>query len=214
MSGTRTRRSSTRNVISTSNAAANAPSVCGDAHPHSPPRSTATLSSATPIATAIAPGTSSFRGAPGSRESLMLMIASTSAPAQNGTSTQKIHRQPGPFARPPPTNGPSAVPMLAIPNASPRALVLVASENALLSAAIPTGKITAAPAPCSTRNATSASRLGAAAHATEASPNTPIPPSRTRRRPKMSPRRPPTMNREPSDSMYALTAHWMSPAPT
>jgi hypothetical protein len=64
-----------------------------------------------------------------------------------------------------------------------------AGEKAFVSTLTETGKISAAPTPCSARKAMTNVADGAGAHRTDASPNNPTPASSVRRRPKMSPMR-------------------------
>ena len=64
-----------------------------------------------------------------------------------------------------------------------------------------TGNINAAPTPWSARNATIMPTVGDRAHPTEAIPNSAIPDSSARRRPKMSPIRPAGTMNAPKVSM-------------
>ena len=96
---------------------------------------------------------------------LSRIFASTSGIAASpiGTFTQKIHCQSMPSTTAPPTSGPlaTAMPVIAlkIPIAAPRL-----GGNAALSSARPSGRISAAPAPCSARAAISTPTFGASAH--------------------------------------------------
>jgi hypothetical protein len=65
----------------------------------------------------------------------------------------------------------------------------------------PWGISSAPNAPCSTRVAISASGDGASAHAAEASVKPVMPTTKTRRRPKASPRRPPMIMKTPKASV-------------
>jgi len=75
------------------------------------------------------------------------------------------------------------------------------SGNALVSAAIPTGKLMAAPTPCSTRKRMTMPAESDRAAASDVTPNTATPASRTRLRPRMSPSRPPGIMNAPTASM-------------
>ena len=91
-------------------------------------------------------------------------------------------------------NGPAAAPMPARPTIVPMARSRRSGGNASLSTAMLVGKSMAAPAPCTTRAATSQSSDGAAPQSAEAMPNSATPVNSTRRRPKTSPSRPAAMS--------------------
>ncbi|MEJ8672558.1 hypothetical protein WKI71_42245 [Streptomyces sp. MS1.AVA.1] len=182
--------------------------------PQALPRSTASVSAARAHTTVRQPVRSSWRGAVGSRESGTYTYATISASTLSGARSQKIQRQPGPSVKPPPMNGPSAVPTLAIPNTAPSARARVVSGKALVITETDTGKTKPAPMPCTIRAPTSAQSPGASAQPTDPAANSAVPPSRAPLRPKTSPTRPPTMKQQPMESMYADSVHWAAEAVT
>jgi hypothetical protein len=82
----------------------------------------------------------------------------------------------------------------------PSGNVVVARDSAV-------GATTAAPMPCNARAARSHSWVVASPPSSEASENTAIPATKTRRRPRMSPARPPSSSSPPKARAYALTSH-------
>jgi len=89
---------------------------------------------------------------------------------------------------------------IALLRSAPSAKVLIRIDNAA-------GVIAAAPTPCIARAAINIAPESASPHASEASVNTPIPPSSTRLRPIRSAIRPPSNSSVPNDSMYAFATH-------
>lgn len=132
--------------------------------------------------------------------------------AANGTSNQKMARQPSVWVSRPPTSGPAALPSPAMPYANPIAWPARAAGKALVSTLTDTGKISAAPRPCTARSAITAPADGATAHNAEATPNIAMPTSSMRLRPKMSPILPAGTMNAPSVSMYTLMTHCRSVA--
>ena len=74
------------------------------------------------------------------------------------------------------------------------------SQNDARTSARLEGTSSAAPTPCSARAAISAFALGAKPHNIDATANAPSPTMKTRRRPKRSPRPPPTRSSDPRNS--------------
>ena len=117
----------------------------------------------------------------------MSRSASGAASRPTGTLSQKIHCQASPSTTAPPTSGPlaTASPVTALnrPTAAPR----FSGGKAEVSRARPRVITTAAPAPCTTRIATSAPTLPAIAQPAEASANSASPAAYVRARPSRSP---------------------------
>ncbi len=105
--------------------------------------------------------------------------------------TRKIARQPGPAISPPPSDGPSAVPMAETVPSSPMALPVLSFGTVSPTSATVSAIKTAAPRPCAARAAMSIPSVGATAHTAEAAVNSRMPASSTLRCPIMSPSRPP-----------------------
>ena len=100
------------------------------------------------------------------------------------TFTRKMLRQPSDSVRNPPTVGPTARPIEAIPVQIPIALALAfGSGKAALTRANEVTLTVAAPTPCSPRPTFSTVRLGAAAHRADAAANSTVPPMNARLRP-------------------------------
>ncbi len=129
------------------------------------------------------------------RVSGTVRTASSSATAATGAFTRNIERQPVPArsmeTSTPPSTWPTALATPAVPlymlSALPRRCPLVVAWMV----ASTCGSISAEAAPCATRAATSVQASGARPHATEVTPNATVPQRNSRRRPIMSPSRPP-----------------------
>ena len=85
------------------------PSVRGDPHPHSSPRSIAKVIATIPATTVAIPGRSMCRGAESSRDSAIARRAITIASSANGTLIANTDLQPNASVSAPPANGPIAV---------------------------------------------------------------------------------------------------------
>ena len=153
-----------------------------------------------PSAIAATPLMSIVRGTVGSRDSCIDVRPRSTAANASGTLKISTHRQLSSL-RAPPTNGPSAVPAAAMPYALPMADWRRSSGNAFVSAAMPTGKLSAAPTPCSTRKAMTMPADSDRPAASDVTPNRATPARSTRLRPRMSPRRPPGIMNAPTASM-------------
>jgi hypothetical protein len=79
--------------------------------------------------------------------------------------------------------------------------------NVVVTSAIVFGPAAAAPTPCAIRAAISRPAVGARPPARDATVNRATPPTNRRRRPKVSPARPPSRSRPPKVSVYALMTH-------
>ncbi len=118
----------------------------------------------------------------------------------SGMLIRKIKRQE-PIARSsPPASGPSTPAIAPQAVQLPIALPRSDSENVLTITASELGTSSAPATPCSARAITSATIVGASAHASEATPKPPTPIANTRRSPNRSPSEPPTRISEPSVS--------------
>ena len=123
------------------------------------------------------------------------------AAMQNGILTKNTPRQLRYSEKVPPTKGPSAVPMAAKPSTTPIARPWRAPVNVPETTAIDTGKMRAAPMPCTTRATISHVSFGAAPHTADSTPNRTSPLTMTRRRPKRSARRPAVTISAPTERM-------------
>ncbi len=122
--------------------------------------------------------------------------ASSSATAEIGALIRKIDRQPLPArsteTSTPPSTCPTALTTPAVQLYRFSALVRRAPAVVAWIVASTCGSISAADAPCATRATTSVHASGARPHATEVTPNAAVPQRNSRRRPTMSPSRPPS----------------------
>ena len=84
----------------------NAPTITGLPQPSGPPRTVPKMSARRPVVSNPIPSGSSGRRGP--NDSAMAGRTTESAAAPSGTLTRKIHRQPSPSVRSPPTSGPTA----------------------------------------------------------------------------------------------------------
>jgi hypothetical protein len=104
--------------------------------------------------------------------------------------TRKIARQPSEAIRMPPSEGPSAVPIADMVPINPMARPVRSFGTVSPTIASASAIMTAAPRPCAALPASSSQSVGAMPHRSEASVNSTIPASSSRRRPMMSPSRP------------------------
>lgn len=123
------------------------------------------------------------------------------AATQNGTLTKNTPRQLRYSEKVPPTNGPSAWPSADTPSTKPMARAWRVPLNALDTTAIDTGKMSAAPTPCTTRAMMRNHSSGALPQMIDTMPKTASPMTITSRRPKMSASRPAVTMSAPTDSM-------------
>ncbi len=129
------------------------------------------------------------------------------AMAAIGGLMKKIARQETSWVRNPPTTGPIARARALTPAQVPIAVPRCSGGNAWVMIERVAGIMNAAPIPWAARNATSAVSLGAKPIARLAMPKATTPNRNIRRRPKMSPRRPPVTIITAKVSVYALTVH-------
>ena len=117
-----------------------------------------------------------------------------------GTFSRKITRQLVTPISQPPSSGPTTVEMplhaVHVPIAAPRS----APENVDVMTASEAGVSSAPATPWMARKTISEVEVGAAAHSTDATPNSATPSVNMRTSPKMSPSEPPTRMSEPSVS--------------
>ena len=177
-------------MTSRTSAAIAAPTTRAPVQPQSRPSTIASASSPSP---AIASADPARSGSPVASSSTLSTIARrpiayTSTPS--GRFTRKTQRQSANSASRPPSGGPDAAASAAAAPHVPTAAARRPTGYSGRISASETGTVTAAPAPCTTRAATSASQLGATAHAADAATNSAIPPRKTRLRPRRSARPP------------------------
>ena len=120
---------------------------------------------------------------------------------QNGTLMKNTPRQLRYSANVPPTKGPSAWPIADMPSTTPMARDCRAPENVLDTTAMDTGKMSAAPMPCTTRAMIRNHSSGALPHTIDTTPKIARPITITRLRPKMSASLPAVTISAPIDSM-------------
>src|SRR3954469_14436144 len=125
-----------------------------------------------------------------------------------GTLTKKIHSQLSCSVRMPPSSRPNAPPPAAIALHTPSAFVRSApSAKVVVMMDSAAGETSAAPRPCSARDATSHSDDVASPLSSDAVVKTITPATKTLRRPTRSPARPPSSRKPPNTSVYALMTH-------
>src|SRR3954451_12825832 len=129
------------------------------------------------------------------------------APIATGRLRKKIARQDTYSVSAPPTAGPSASASAETPAHVPTARPRAAGGKVFEMIERVPGIMNAAPMPCSARPATSQSCVGARPMRALDPANMITPVRKTRRRPKMSPRRPPVTSSTANVSVYALTVH-------
>ena len=137
------------------------------------------------------PGRSTERPTVSSRDSCAANSVTATAPTATGRLRKKIARQETSSVSQPPSTGPTASAMAETPAQVPIALPRSSGGNALEMIERVPGIMNAAPMPWTAREATSQPSLGAKPIVAEASANTTTPNRNIRRRPKMSPSRPP-----------------------
>jgi hypothetical protein len=186
----------------------NSTSVSGSVQPQVEASVSAMTTPATATVATTMPRRSRRRGMRGG--SRTATSVATTAATVNGMLRRKIHRHPTLWTSSPPVSGPMARPSdetpVQIPIARPRSSEgnwsrMIASASACM---------IAAPAPSSTRAATSNSPSLTAPARREPAANAISPAMNTRRCPRRSPRRPATTTRQACASRYALTIHCSS----
>jgi hypothetical protein len=124
-----------------------------------------------------------------------------------GTLSQKIHCQAMPCTIAPPTMGPSATAMPVTALNMPIAVPRFSGGKAAVSSASASGRMNAAPAPCTARAAIRKPTSVLSAHAADASENRPSPNTNVRLRPKRSPTAAAVISSTAKLRLYALTVH-------
>ena len=150
---------------------------------------------------------STKRGADSSRDSWAAHSVTPTAIAATGTLIRKIDCQETFSTRKPPTTGPIARAIALAPAQVPIALPRSSGGNVFVMIESVAGIISAAPTPCIARPAMSHTSVCEKAMKRLERPKIATPIRKTRRRPKMSPRRPPVTSRTAKVSVYALTVH-------
>ena len=142
-----------------------------------------------------------------SRDSRVAASVTQTATAATGTLRKKIDCQETFSTRKPPTTGPMASAIALTPAQVPIARPRSCGGKAFEMIERVAGIMNAAPTPCAARPATSQASLCEKPMKALDRPKTTTPKRNMRRRPKMSPRRPPVTRRTAKESVYALTVH-------
>jgi hypothetical protein len=137
------------------------------------------------------PGQSSRWSTVSSRDSSAANSVTATAATATGTLRKKIARHETSSVNQPPTSGPIASAIADTPAQMPIARPRSCGGNVFVMIESVPGIISAAPTPCSAREPTSQPSFGAKPIVAEAKAKMPTPNRKTRRRPKMSPSRPP-----------------------
>ena len=167
----------------------------GEPQPHALPSTRASTSAVRPPDRATIPGMSTWWSVVSSRDSRVANSVTTTAPTATGRLRKKIALQDTYSASAPPTTGPMASASAETPAQVPIALPRSSGGKALVMIDRVAGIMKAAPAPWTARPATSRPWSGARPIAALDSANTTTPNRNIRRRPKMSPSRPPVTSR-------------------
>ena len=186
---------------------ASSATIAGDPQPHELPSTSARTSAVSPADSAAMPGMSTWCSVVSSRDSRVAKSVTATAPTATGRFRKKIARQDTYSASAPPTTGPIASASADTPAQVPIALPRSSAGKAFVMIESVAGIMNAAPTPCTARPATSQAWSGARPMAALESAKTTTPKRNMRRRPKMSPSRPPVTSRTANVSVYALTVH-------
>jgi hypothetical protein len=186
-----TRRSQTRNSPSTPAPIANALRMVWSVQPFSEASIRPHTTVVSPTMERTAP-TMSMRGASGSRDSGTRTLAKNKAPMTIGMFTRKTLPQLNSSSSRPPTMGPNATPRPETPAQTAIALGRSRSGKMFIRIERVAGMMPAAPTPIRARAAISSLALPDIAAHSDPAPKTSRPSMRKRRRPKRSPRVPPT----------------------
>ena len=199
--GARTRSSIATNAASPAAPPTNSPTTAGEPQPHELPSISASTSAVNAAVRTATPGKSITRSIVRSRDSRTANSVAMTATTATGRLMKKIALQETCSTRNPPTNGPIESANAETPAQVPIALPRSAGVNALVMIESVAGIISAAPVPCRTRLAISISDDAASPAVAEESAKMMTPAMNIRRRPKMSPRRPPVTSRTPNESV-------------
>ena len=189
--GTGERRSITTNAIPATTAVANRARISGEPQPQALPSTRARTSAVSESVSVAMPGRSTFFETVSSRDSSAANSVTITAPTATGRLRKKIARQETSSVSQPPISGPSASAIADTPAQVPIALPRSSGGNALAMIDSVPGIMNAAPTPWTAREATSQPSVGAKPIVAEATAKTTTPNRNIRRRPKMSPSRPP-----------------------
>ena len=158
-------------------ASRNEPRTRGLLQPQSLPLMMPRFSSARAPASSSAPGMSGMTRRPGARLSTTVRRVATMASTPNGRLIRNAQRQPPSSTRAPPIGGPSPAATAAVAPHRPMACARRSLVNASITMASEAGTSIAAPSAWTTRPATRSSRVGAAAHHSDASVKRAMPPT-------------------------------------
>ncbi len=135
-------------------------------------------------------------------DSLMYIGASTTISTPIGTLTKNTQRQSSHSVSMPPASRPMAPPPAETAAKTPNARLRSGpSGNVVVMSASEVGEAIAPPTPCRTRAASNCQGSWAKPPSSEARVNSRMPVMKTRRRPRMSPARPPSSSRPPKVSV-------------
>ena len=171
------------------------PSTSGEPQPHELPSIRASTSAVSPIDRVTIPGQSIECRVLSSRDSCAANSVTATAPAATGRFRKKIARQDTYSVSAPPTTGPIASASADTPAQVPIALPRSSGGKVTVMIESVAGIMNAAPTPWTARPAISQPWSGASPIAALDSANTTTPKRNMRRRPRMSPSRPPVTSR-------------------
>ncbi len=141
-------------------------------------------------------------------DSLMYIGVRTAISTPMGTLTKSTQRQSSHSVSMPPASSPIAPPPAETAANTPNARFRSGpSGKVVVMSASDVGDAIAPPTPCSARATSSCQGSWASPPSSEAAVNSRMPVMKTRRRPRMSPARPPRSSRPPKVRVYALTTH-------
>jgi hypothetical protein len=189
--GTFTRISITTKATSATAATANSPRIGTEPQPHELPSTSASTTAVRPVVRAAMPGMSTTRATVSSRDSRVAKSVTATAAIATGRLRKKMARQLTLSARKPPTTGPMASADADTPAHVPIALPRSSGGKALVMIESVAGIMNAAPMPWTARQPTSHASFGEKPMVALENANTMTPNRNIRRRPKMSPSRPP-----------------------
>ncbi len=181
--------------------------IAGEPQPQALPSTRPRIRAPRPAVSAKTPAKSTVRSAVSSRDSWVAQRVTPTATTAIGTLSRKIDCHDTCSTRKPPTTGPIASAIALTPAQVPIALPRSFGGNAFVMIDSVAGIISAAPTPCAARPTTSHVAVCEKAMKRLDAPKIATPIRNQRRRPKMSPRRPPVTSRTAKVSVYALTVH-------
>ena len=206
-------RSTAANTAAATPARASAPSRTGEAQPSTPAWDTANTAAATATVISSAPVPSSLVPGPRRRDSRSSHGARATASRPTGTFTRNTARQLVNWTSTPPRTCPATKPTEAVAPYRPRARLRCGpSANPVVIRDSAAGATSAAPAPCTSRAATSRTGSWARPPASEAAEKTSSPAMNMRLRPNRSAARPPRISSPPNAIAYPVMTHCTAPA--